>query len=145
MSQVMLLTADKPLPLCDRQEERMQTVTVGAASVSVTVPAGFAVREHSYYRDAVEELDYSMKPWQYELELEPDETDLAALRCYLEGNFASGEEVELWNLWVGDDALARPACYHGELAAFDMDALRQLLTPPQKDGGIGQCRMRIVI
>lgn len=153
MSQVLLLTADHPLPLCDKQVERTKTVTVPmnmdsdirGKTFSITTPAGFRVQEHSYYRHAAEELGHTMKPYQYELDLEVHESDLADLRQYLQENLASGEEAELWNLWVGPDDFGRPTAYRGTLAEFDMETLKQFLEPAHRDGGIGQCRMTVII
>ena len=56
----------------------------------------------SYYRQAVEELDYPMKPFRYELSMENKENDLEHLRTCLEANFSPGETLELWSVWVGD-------------------------------------------
>lgn len=153
MSQVLLLTADSPLPLCNKQVERTKTVTVPmnvdsdirGKTFSITAPAGFQVQEHGYYRHAVEELGHTMKPYQYELDLEVNETDLADLRQYLQENLAPGEEAEFWNLWVGPDALGRPVHYRGPLSSFGLDTLEQFLDPPHPNGGIGQCRMTVVI
>lgn len=145
MSQVLLLAADEPLPLCDCQQPRTTTVAVGSTEYAVEFAGGFCVREHTYYRDAVEALSLTMKPWRYELELEAREDDLADLRAYLAEHCKSGSEVELWNLWVGDDAPQRVPSYRGKLADFDLEALRQLLSPSSPDGGIGQCRMTVVI
>ena len=145
MSRVLLLAADKPLPLCDRQTERTRTVSLSGKTFTITAMGGFAVREHSYYRSSVDELGYPMKPYQYELEIEIGEEDLADFRAYLEEQFASGEEIELWNLWVGDDDLGHVPHYRGPMADFDLDTLAQFERPPHPDGGIGQCCMTIVI
>lgn len=144
MSRVMLLAADRPLPLCDRQTERTKTVTVEGEAITVAFPAGFRVAEHGYYRAAVAELGWPMKPFVYELELEAHADDLADLKRYLAQHLASGETAELWNLWVGADDLGRPTAYRGTLAEFDMETLKQFLEPAHRDGGIGQCRMTVV-
>ena len=143
MSQVLLLTADKPLPLCDRQEERESVSVVNGREYQISFVRGFRVAEHSYYRHAVDELGHSMKPYQYELELH--EEDLAAFRAYLETQFASGEEAELWSLWVGVDQSGHVPHYRGRLYDFDMDTLAQLYRPPNHNGLPGQCRMTITI
>lgn len=145
MSRVMLLAADKPLPLCDRQTERTKTVTVAGETITVAFHAGFRVAEHGYYRAAVEELGWPMKPFVYELELEAHADDLAELKRYLAQYLVSGEAAELWNLWVGTDDLGRPTAYRGALAEFDMETLKQFLEPAHRDGGIGQCRMTVVL
>lgn len=153
MSRVMLIAADKPLPLCDKQEERSKTVTIPmnvdsdirGKSFTVTAPAGFKVEDHAYYRPAVDSLGYVIKPFQYELDLEEHEIDLKNLMDYLLENFSCGETVELWNLWVGVDQDNRPAYLTGALVDFDMDTLKQFLNPMRGNGVIGQCRMTITI
>ncbi len=127
MSRVYLIAADKPLPLCDRREER--TATVGTYTVSAL--CGFSVAEHRYYRSAVDLLSLPMKPCQYEMQLECSERDLSSLRGYLAEQFSPGERVELWSLWVGIDEMPRPVRYQGELAAFDLETLEQFLAAPQ--------------
>lgn len=145
MSRVLLLAADQPLPLCDRQSERTKTVSVNGESISVRFLSGFLVQEHIYYRDATEALGLAMKPHRYELELEPCEEDLRELLRYLRENLTPGSEVELWNLWLGSDDAGHIPRYRGTLADFDGETLQQLLLPPQRDGGIGQCCMTVVI
>ena len=145
MSRVLLLASDKPLPFCDRQCERTKTSVIAGETFSVTALFGFRVFEHAYYRGAVEELNLEMKPHRYELELEADEDDLAHFKAYLEENFSPGETFELWNVWVGTDDLGHPTRYHGALADFDMETLRQFLLPTHPDGGPGQCRMTVTV
>ena len=145
MSRVMLLAADKPLPLCEKQTERTKTVNVEGKDFTITFEAGFAIREHNYYRYAVDELGLSMKSYQYELSLEVHEDDLVNLKTYLSLHLAPGEEVELWNLWVGIDRLGDVPHYRRHLSEFDADALEQFVNPPHPDGGIGQCHMTILI
>jgi len=108
MSHVSLIAADKPLPLCDHGEA-----------------AGFYVEEHIYYRDAVEELGFEMKPYCYALGLENCEADLQYLVDYLRKNLSAGEEAELWSLWVGDGQ-GRLRRYRGKLDEFDMETLGML-------------------
>ena len=103
MSRVCLIAADKPLPLCDRQEERTSAVSVNGVSHTISFVRGFRVAEHRYYRSAVDVLHLPLKPFQYELELEHHEDDLMHLKDYLSRNFRPGETVELWNIWVGVD------------------------------------------
>ena len=66
-----------------------------------------------------------MKLHRYELDLRATAQDAALLRDYLRASCVSGEQVELWNLWVGD---ARVRAFHlaGPLADLDADALAQL-------------------
>ena len=132
MSQVRLLAADRPLPLCDQQEEHTSTVMVRGEPVSITIPRGFLVEEHLYYRSAVDALDYPIKPWRYELELEAEEADLNALKAYLAENLHPGETAELWSIWLSDDVGKRPPHYRGTLADFDLETLRQFLEPGQR-------------
>lgn len=121
MSHVSLIAADKPLPPCDFREYREKTrgrYTVGFAT-------GFHVEEHAYYRDAVEELSFEMKPYQYAFDLENCEADLRHLVDYLRENFSAGEEAELWSLWVGSGP-GKLRRYRGTLDEFDMDTLGML-------------------
>ena len=147
MSRVHLIAADKPLPLCDRRAERTKTVTVQGSLFTVTAEAGFAVREHAYYRHAVDILNYPIKPYPYELELELHEDDLRHLKEYLSTQFSSGETVELWSIWVGIDNDGHlPPHYSGKLADFGMDTLEQLLRPEKSSPkNPGQCRITVTI
>lgn len=154
MSRVLRIAADKPLPLCGKQEERTTVIKLPdlevlgpqqGKEISVTAPGGFLVEEHSYYRHAVDELDLPIKPYSYELHLEVHEKDLADLKAYLEAHFAPGEVVELWNLWVGVDQSGHLPHYRGSLSQFGMETLEQLLHRPLYDSGPGQCRMTITI
>jgi len=146
MSKVYLIAADKPLPLCDFQENRTKTVTIpNGKRFRVTAPAGFQIQEHSYYRYEVDKLDLVMKPYQFELSLEADASDLLHLREYLVENFSAGEEVELWNLWVGVDRDDRVFRYHGELFDFDMESLEQFLEDVLENGKFSQIQMTITI
>lgn len=141
MSRVLLIAADKPLPLCDRREERISVL----GEYTISCFQGFYVSEHAYYRPAVDAFGYVLKPYQYELAIQAHKTDLDDLLNYLRENFICGDVVELWNLWVGDDPDCKPACYEGNLFDFDMDTLKQFLNPAQDHGVIGQCRMSITI
>jgi len=142
MSRVYLIAADRPLPLCDKQTQRTSAVRAMGKSFTVTALRGFRVEDHSYYRHAVDMLNYPIKPHQYELELEHHPDDLTHLLEYLRTNFASGETAELWSIWVGVDQ-SRPVRYSGTLADFDMDTLEQLLNPPEQDGAPGQCCLTV--
>lgn len=84
--------------------------------------------ELNYYRQAVEELGYPMKPFRYELTLENMEQDLENLRSYLEKNFSPGEVLELWSVWVGDVNKKCPPRFRGRLVDFDAEALEQFLS-----------------
>ena len=121
MSHVILLCADRPLPLYDPHARRVR------AEGSVTVERdGFSVQANAYYRQAVEELDFPMKPCRYELDLEPTGQDAGLLRTYLERHLRPGEEVQLWSVWVPrypEDGLSR---YRGRLEDLDGDALAPL-------------------
>ena len=147
MSHVSLIAADKELPLCDKQEYRESAVTApGSEHFTIGFTRGFAVAEHSYYRNSTDFLGYEMKPFQYELNLEKCEADLNHLLTYLRENFSPGEEVELWSLWVGDGHGEHPVHYRGRLSEFDLDTLGMLtetqyepdLTGEYPDGLISQ-------
>ena len=98
MSRVYILAADRPLP---------------------------DLQELSYYRQAVEELGYPIKPFRYELE----EINLENFRACLKEHFFQGESLELWNIWLsGDVDQKRPPRFRGRLEDLDMDALEQFLT-----------------
>ncbi len=103
MSQVLLIAADKPLPLCDYQENRTHQIRMGGRPMSLTLTEGLKVEEHYYYRDAVAELGFPMRPCQYELSLTQAEKDLWRLQDYLEHNLAPGERAELWSVRVGGE------------------------------------------
>ena len=154
MSHVCLIAADKELSLCDKQEYRESTVTVpNNERFTIGFTSGFAVTEHSYYRDSVDFLDYEMKPFRYELSLEKCETDLNHLLTYLRENFSPGEEAELWSLWVGDGHGERPIHYRGRLSEFDLDTLGMLtehskepdLTGEYSDGLLSQVCITVEI
>ena len=145
MSRVHLIAADKPLPLCDRQEERTSTHMVSGKPFTISFVRGFRVAEHRYYRHAVDVLGYPIKPFQYELELEFCEEDLAHLKEYLSQNFRSGETVELWSIWVGIDQSGSLPHYRGFLKDFDMETMEQFLKPGLENGAPGQCRITITI
>lgn len=124
MSRVCILAADKELPLCDFQEPR----TSYSNGYAVTFDQGFKVEPLVYYRPAVEELGWPMKPFRYEFVMEKEETDLMHLRAYLTENFSSGEVLELWSVWLsGDVNKKRTTRFRGALADFDLEALEQFL------------------
>ena len=145
MSRVCLIAADKPLPLCDRQEERTSVISVNGCSHTISFVRGFRVAEHSYYRSAVDVLQLPRKPCQCELELELHEGDLMHLKDYLSRNFRPGETAELWSIWVGIDQSGRVPHYSGLLKDFDMETLEQFLNPGLENGAPGQCRITITI
>ena len=87
---------------------------------------GFSVQANEYYRQAVEELDFPMKPCRYELDLEPTDQDAGLLKQYLEQQLRPGEEVQLWSVWVPrypEDGLSR---YRGQWEELDREALTLL-------------------
>lgn len=86
------------------------------------------MEELNYYRRAVEELGYPMRPFRYELSPENKEKDLENLQTCLEKNFSPGETLELWSVWVGDVNKKCPPRFRGRLADFDMEALEQFLS-----------------
>ena len=66
------------------------------------------------------------------------------LRQYLSQHFSPGEEVELWNIWVGVDSPGCPPHFRGRLADFDMDTLAQFDAPVQNRLP-GQCWLTITV
>lgn len=121
MSHVILLAADRALPLCPSAGRRVRSR--GGVSIEYD---GFSVEEHRYYRAAVEDLMLPLKPFQFELNLEADAEGLRCLRVYLTKTCSPGEQVQLWNLWVGGPP-HRLYRFSGPLAAFDLDTLTQLM------------------
>ena len=121
MSAVTLLCADHSLPLYRSGSRRIRTAPSGPVAGD-----GFSVQTHKYYRQVVEELGLTMKPFQYELDLRATGEDAAQLRAYLETHLRPGETAELWNLWVGDGP-ARAFRFTGPLAALEPDTLEQPL------------------
>ena len=140
MSRVILLCADHPLPLYAAQTRRVYFHRGVRYEEE-----GFSVQPHVYYRPAVDNLELSMKPHRYELDLRATEQDAALLRDYLRQSCIPGEQVELWNLWIGDDREETIPCYRGRLADLDGDTLDQLCNPPMHNDCPGQCRMIITI
>ena len=120
MSAVTLLCADHSLPLYRSGSRRIRTAPSGPVAGD-----GFSVQTHKYYRQVVEELGLTMKPFQYELDLRATGEDAAQLRAYLETHLRPGETAELWNLWVGNDP-ARPRRFSGALGDVELDTLKQL-------------------
>ena len=146
MSRVMLIAADKPLPCCDFQVMRTKTITIPTGQqFRVSASAGFLVEEHSYYRHAVEELHLAMKPHQVEFTLQADESDLLHLKEYLTENFTTGEDVELWNLWVGIDRDDRVLHSQERLSDLDLESIEQFLEAPLEHGKFAQHQMTITI
>ena len=146
MSCVILLAADRPLPLRAATTKRTRTVSAGGHTLTVEED-GFSVREQEYYRDAVETLGLGleMKPYRYELDVGATEQDAVLLRAYLEDHCAPGEQVELWNLWLGDDRETKVPSFRGQLMDLDREALEQLCSPHLQNGSPGQCRMTVTI
>ena len=129
MSHVNLIAADKELPLRDRQEFRehysAELDAMGIEPPTIGFTYGFQVAPHQYYRDSVDCLDIEMKPFQYVLDFEACQTDLDHLLAYLRENFAPGEEVELWSVWVGLGG-GKVHRDRGKLSEFDLDTLGML-------------------
>ena len=135
MSRVCLVAADRPLPLCDMEEhwtralklsERFRNPDLRGVERVISGTSLFRIQEHSYYRGAVDELELELKGYQYELEVTKDQWTLEKLTAYLKENLSSGEQVELWSLWIGNESIP-PARYAGHLKDFDMDTLHQFL------------------
>ena len=74
MSAVTLLCADHSLPLYRSGSRRIRTAPSGPVA-----GGGFSVQTHKYYRQVVEELGLTMKPFQYELDLRATGEDAAQL------------------------------------------------------------------
>ena len=137
MSHVILIAADKELPLCDRQEFREHTSTVNKKTFTIGLACGFQVAPHQYYRDSVDDLGLELKPFQYELNFGVCQTDLEHLLAYLRENFAPGEEVELWSLWVGLGG-GKVHRYRGKLSEFDLDTLGMLYETQREPDPTGE-------
>ena len=92
--------------------------------------AGFSIQVHEYYRQTAEELGLEMKSYQYKLNLDVAEQDSQQLRDYLTQHGKPGEQVELWNLWVGN---VNVRAFHpmGPLRDLDRDVLEQLFEKDQ--------------
>ena len=140
MSRVILLAADRPLPLLEPAFRRVRCT--GKFTVETD---GFSVRPHEYYRSAVDELGVELKPFQYELDLEVTQEDVDALRAYLADHCRPGERIELWNLWVGVDREDRIPHFQGEQADLALDTLEQLCSLPMERDCPGQCRLTVTI
>ncbi len=125
MSQVTLLTADHPLPQFASGEHRIRTVSTPDGTLRVEED-GFSVVPLTYYKSAVEDLALAIKPFRYELDLRDTPQDLLCLRSYLSAYGSPGEQIELWNLWVGgEDNSVRH--FSGAFRDFDLETLKQLL------------------
>ena len=74
MSAVTLLCADRPLPLYESGVRRVETSSYGGYTVRIEA-SGFSVGEHTYYREAVEDLYLTMKPCRYQLDLRATQED----------------------------------------------------------------------
>ena len=144
MSAVTLLCADRPLPLYESGVRRVETSSYGGYTVRIEA-SGFSVGEHTYYREAVEDLYLTMKPCRSQLDLRATQEDAAELRAYLAKHLRPGETVELWNLWVGVDREDQVSRFQGELADLALDTLEQLCFPPVERDCPGQCRLTVTI
>ena len=125
MSQVILLAADHSLPQFASGERRIRTVSTPDGTLRVEED-GFSVVPLTYYKSAIEDLALAMKPFRYELDLRDTPQDLLCLRSYLSAYCSPGEQIELWNLWVGggDDPVRH---FSGAFRDFDLETLKQLL------------------
>ena len=147
MSHVNLIAAGRELPLLDHVRETKYE------NRRFIFANGMRVLEHKYYRWAVDELGFGLKPCQYELDIVQHENDLRSLIGYLSENCSPGEEVELWSLWVGSGGGERPIRYRGRLSEFDLDSLGMLtelqyepdLTMEYPDGLISQICITVEI
>ncbi len=131
MSRVILLAAEHPLPCYQSDIQRPSPPNRGP--IVVTLPPEcycFSVQPHRDYRMAVEELGLEIKPYQYELNLKATEQDAWELRNYLTQHCQTGEQVALWNLWVGD-VNVRAFHLEGPLSDLDKEALEQLFEKDQ--------------
>ena len=131
MSRVILLAADHPLPYYQSDIQRPSPLSRGP--IVVTLPWEsycFSVRPHRDYRMAVDELGLEIKPYQYELNLKATEQDTRELQNYLAQHCQTGEQVELWNLWVGD-VNVRAFHLEGPLSDLDKETLEQLFEKDQ--------------
>ena len=125
MSQVILMTADHPLPQFASGERRIRTVSTPGGTLRVEED-GFSVALLTYYKSAAEDLALAMKPFRYELDLRDTPQDVLWLRSYLSTYCSSGEQIELWNLWVGgEENFVRR--FSGAFRDFDLETLKQLL------------------
>ena len=132
MSRVILIAADKALPLCDLQQLRTKTSTLpDGESFVLDYEAGFRIEPHAYYQPAVDALGYTVKPFQYELDFEAVEQDLCSLQRYLRQNFAPGEQLELWSVWVGDGEHPELIRITQSVGEIDLAVLEQLLWADQ--------------
>lgn len=128
MSYVLMLAADRPLPLCDKSAMRSKTVTVEGEPYTVSFACGFSVNDHSYYRHCTDALGYPFKPCQYEMDLYNDEADLQNLKSYLSEHLKPGETVDLWHVCVSDiEGKSCPSRRSGTLEEFNLDTLGILL------------------
>ncbi len=117
MSYVLMMTADKPLPLCDRSAVRTTVSVVEGEEISISFPCGFSVSEHCYYRHCTDALCYPFKIHQYELDLYTDQADLNNLKEYLREHFEPGETVDFWHVCVSD--IEGKSCPFRETATLD--------------------------
>ncbi|HJH62414.1 MAG TPA: hypothetical protein IAC84_03995 [Firmicutes bacterium] len=126
MSHVTLLAADSPLPLYDPGARRIRTVRFGQRTFTMDQD-GFSVQAHGYYRVAVDDLELPIKPFRYELNLQATQQDAELLRDYLDKNLSPGEQVQVWNLWVGTvEEPYRAHHFSGALPDLQLDTLEQM-------------------
>ena len=122
MSFFHLLASDRPLPLCDCRSLR----TVVSGQVSFSGELGFSVENCTCYLD--EQAHGGIKAYVYRMPyLVWDESTLRDLKRYLNRRLSSGDQAQLWHIWLGDDGSdGPPARYRGRLADLDMEEFQLL-------------------
>lgn len=125
MSHVILLCTDRPVPTREARTRRVRTVRDGGRTIRVEED-GFSVQPNEYYDQAVEELNFPMKPCRYELDLRPAREDARLLKEYLEQNLAEGETAQLWSVWVPRYPEDGVSWYRGRWDDLDEEALTLL-------------------
>ena len=90
MSAVTLLCADRPLPLYESGVRRVETSSYRGYTVRIEA-SGFSVGEHTYYREAVEDLYLTMKPCRYQLDLRATQEDAEQALDTLQGILELGQ------------------------------------------------------
>ena len=113
MSRVILLCADHPLPLYAAQTRRVYFHRGVRYEEE-----GFSVQPHVYYRPAVDNLELSMKPHRYELDLRATEQDAALREAFRRASLphAPAEPLD----WMETTCPARWRTDEGEIE-YDWD------------------------
>ena len=121
MSRVILLSAERPMPLYEPELRRMSV----SGGFTVETP-GFSVQTHEYYRDAVDDLGLEMKPFSYELNLEATVEDAEQL-------VLCREEIEA----MGIQVRCHPLLAMGQRARHDSAALATVLMDVLRNYAVG--------